>query len=79
MAAHLANRIRPQAAYAFSLDLPLPTGTRDLPAHWSGWKRRYWPAAVIRPGILLYGLNRAKPSLGSRGRGQAAQGKLLSG
>jgi hypothetical protein len=65
MIAHLASGIRPQAAYAFSLDPAFPAGTRGLPRvfHWSGWKRRHWPAEVIRPGILLYGFDKRTRTL----------------
>ena len=24
---------------------------------WTGWKRRHWPADIIRPGLLLYGFD----------------------
>jgi len=25
--------------------------------HWSGWKRRHWPADIVRPGVRLYGFD----------------------
>jgi 5-methylcytosine-specific restriction protein A len=25
--------------------------------HWTGWKRRHWPANILRPGLRLYGFD----------------------
>lgn len=30
---------------------------------WSGWKRRHWPANVIRPGLRFYGFSGARDEL----------------
>src|SRR2546427_2405003 len=53
-------RNRLQAAYAITLDPNAPRDPRGLPRifRWSGWKRRQWPAEVIRPGLLLYGFDK---------------------
>jgi hypothetical protein len=30
---------------------------------WSGWKRRHWPADIIRPGLRLYGFDKDRREL----------------
>jgi hypothetical protein len=31
--------------------------------YWTGWKRRHWPADVVRPGALLYGFDTRERAL----------------
>jgi hypothetical protein len=49
-----------ETPFALSLRPGETNDLRELEFHWywTGWKRRHWPANVLRPGTRLYGFDR---------------------
>ena len=43
-----------EAAYAEAHD----RASLDRRGYWTGWKRRHWPADVVRPGVKFYGFDK---------------------
>jgi hypothetical protein len=50
-----------ESPFALSLNPGEAEDLRELELHryyWTGWKRRHWPANILRPGTRLYGFDR---------------------
>ena len=50
------DRSRLQATVAMTFS-PSQVSDPDSSLYWTGWKRRHWPAGIMRPGIRFYGFD----------------------